>query len=220
MRTVKPDRHITYHEVRDALAEPGCAICRLAVKAVSSYLSGFLWESVNDPAARAAIRDARGFCNYHTHLLTEMASSLSLAIIYEDLVAVAVEDLAHACPGMRRGRRRASVCPACRMRDEATRRYQDALVGALPDPDWRGRLAASDGLCFGHAMQACALAQGESRAFLVELAERKLTILKAELAEVIRKNDYRFSDEPWGAESGSPRRAAAMMAGAPGGIAG
>jgi hypothetical protein len=213
------DKHMTYHEVREALAEPGCAICRLAVKAVSSYLSGMLWESVNDPGARGAIRAARGFCNYHTHVLAEMASSLSLAIIYEDLVGAALEDLADACSGMRRRRRRAPECPACRMRAEATRRYLDVLTAEIPDPDWRAHLEASDGLCFGHAVQACSLTQGENRAFLLEIAERKLMALKAELAEVIRKNDYRFSDEPWGSESDSPRRAALMMAGVPGGIA-
>jgi hypothetical protein len=37
--------------------------------------------------------------------------------------------------------------------------------------------------------------------------------LHAELAEIIRKHDYRYRDEPWGPEKDAWSRAAAKLAG-------
>jgi hypothetical protein len=43
-----------YHELLEALSEPGCAVCRRAEEAVDDVIAGFLHEHVNDPGFRAA----------------------------------------------------------------------------------------------------------------------------------------------------------------------
>ena len=65
MAMKQPSRHMTYHDLREALAEPGCAFCRLVARAVDRYLRALLYESVNDPGLREKLRASRGFCRGH-----------------------------------------------------------------------------------------------------------------------------------------------------------
>jgi hypothetical protein len=50
------NRTMSFYDLRDALSEPGCPICRLKARAAERYLDGLLWESVNDPGVRAQVR--------------------------------------------------------------------------------------------------------------------------------------------------------------------
>jgi hypothetical protein len=50
-------RTMSYYDLRDALAQPGCPVCRLKADAVKHHLDGLLWESVNDVGVRHACRD-------------------------------------------------------------------------------------------------------------------------------------------------------------------
>ena len=57
------------------------------------------------------------------------------------------------------------------------------------------------------------LKESESFESLLSIEREKLAALQLELAELIRKNDYRFSEEDWGAESDSWRRAIQILYG-------
>ncbi len=214
-------RHMTYYELREAMETRECPICHLAVRAVTSYFSGLLWESVNDAGVREKIRAARGYCNVHMRQMVMLAGSLSLAIIARDLVETMIDDLPDSSPAPRllpHKRPSASQCPACRVREMAAQRYLTTFVAHLNEPDWRDQFLASKGLCRIHTARARALANGDERQFLMDAARRHLESLKAELDEVIRKNDYRFNGEPWGDERDAPQRAAGIIAGSPGGV--
>ena len=52
-------------ELKDALALPGCALCRIGEDAARRYLRFLLHESVNDVAVRARLIAAWGFCRRH-----------------------------------------------------------------------------------------------------------------------------------------------------------
>src|SRR5574341_1501685 len=77
---------MSFYDLRDALAQPGCAICRLKAQAVEQYLDGLLWESVNDPGVRANIRQTRGFCHEHAWRLVRNGASVGVAIIMQDVL--------------------------------------------------------------------------------------------------------------------------------------
>ena len=66
MAARRPSKHMTYHSLREALAAPGCAFCRLVASAVDRYLRALLHESVNDPEVRERLRASRGFCREHS----------------------------------------------------------------------------------------------------------------------------------------------------------
>jgi hypothetical protein len=228
---------MVYHRVLDALGEDGCPLCRLRREAVHRYLDSLLYESVNDVGLRQTLLRSRGFCAEHAWALVRLGDSLGTAIIYQDQVAEAIRDVqqaARAVSALRRrglwradgprdgtpaavlrGRRTpAAPCPACQVADEATARYLSSLVAHLDDPEVRRAIERSAFLCLPHLTGALEAARtpDEARAML-EITEAKLTDLRAELAELIRKRDYRFAHEPHGEEQTSWLRAVGHLVG-------
>jgi hypothetical protein len=67
---------------------------------------------------------------------------------------------------------------------------------SLDDAALREALENSDGLCFPHLSQLFLEIQRPADVgFLLTLTKTKLETRQAEMAEVIRKNDHRFSSE-------------------------
>src|SRR3979409_961668 len=87
-------RDSTAFEVREALPQAGCPVCRLAVRSVGRWLASVAYDQVNDVDLRNELRAARGFCNVHAHRwLTEVRSVLGTAIVYEDLLKAGLREL-------------------------------------------------------------------------------------------------------------------------------
>jgi hypothetical protein len=77
---------MSFYDLRDALAQPGCAVCHLKAEGTERYLDGMLWENVNDPGVRCDIRRARGFCHEHAWELVRDGASVGIAIIVRDVL--------------------------------------------------------------------------------------------------------------------------------------
>jgi hypothetical protein len=227
-------RHTTYFELVAALGEPGCALCRLATRSVREYFSALGYEQVNDVELRDALRAADGYCRRHAWLFLEQGGNrLGVAIIYRDLVQHARERLGGRGLGLasgvgrrlgrllggERGDQRYSArpgagCAACRVEAEAEARYRGTLLAHLGEAELRQRFAASSGLCQPHLARALAAGgSGSDRSWLEADAARRLDGLVAELDEYIRKHDYRFRQEGFGAEEDSPQRAVERIVG-------
>jgi hypothetical protein len=196
------------------LARPGCAVCHLTQRAVTRFLRSLAYEQVNDVQLRAELRAAHGFCRPHAQRWVGMAGNvLGTAIIYRDVITAALNSLEAADRGGLRGllgsRARTAACVACRAEAEAQDRFIDALLEALDEP----MVARSEGLCLPHTRRA--VERGGARAEpLVRLARQHAEQIVADLDEVVRKEDYRYKDEPrTEAERTAPRRAVAWTTG-------
>jgi len=228
-------------ELRDALSEPGCPICRLKTSTAKRYLDGLLWESVNDPGVRDRLRRSQGFCHEHGWDLVWPGASLGVAILMRDVltdVLTAVEG-AHfsALPALSLRRVRESLvtcqssaatadlvhlltpkarCPACIKVEQMEDIYLNTLVDHLLGED--GLLTpyeASDGLCLPHFRQALSHVRDEAVFEAIVGAQQAIwQRLTDQLSEAIRKSDYRFRDEPAGDESGAWLRGIAALSGA------
>lgn len=233
----------TFYDLRDALALPGCPICRLVHRAAGKYIDALLWEMVNDPQARQDIRRAQGFCHAHAWRFVHSGPTLGATIIAHDLLRNALRAVVAGVPGqaprslanrvldrLRPGDADAAVaddlarrlvpetgCPAC---DQA-RITQDIAIDTLleqldGDDGLLGPFQASDGLCLIHLRSVAARARNS--ATLGQLLAAQAAIwerLTDHLAECIRKCDYRFAGEDRGAETGACLRAVAALAGSP-----
>jgi hypothetical protein len=235
LRPGAPGRDMTYHRLLEALAEPDCPVCALRSAAVHRYLEGILYESVNDVGLRHTLVRSRGFCREHAWELAAFGDSLATAILYKDQVVEAIEDLrqARGRSGTPRGagrtrrpdaagpavlvrRRRTpdAPCPACRIADEATGRYLSALIQHIDSPELRQAIDRSAFLCLPDVLRTLELAAGSDPArVILDIAEAKLAALHQDLAELIRKRDYRFAQEPKGAEQTSWLRAIGQLVG-------
>ena len=95
-------RDATAFEVREALREPGCAVCRLSQRSVARLLRSVAYEQVNDLSLRSNLRKRGGFCNAHAHQwLREARSVLGTALIYKDVLQTALRELESETIGQR-----------------------------------------------------------------------------------------------------------------------
>jgi hypothetical protein len=208
----RPSRHMTYHDLRDALGDTGCALCRLVGSAVDRYLRAILYESVNDPGLREKLRASRGFCREHAWQVQRRGSPLSISILWQDLLSLEPQPGDSRRGASNHGRR---ACPACVVATEAEERYLGTLLEHLEADGLHDSYAASDGLCLPHLHTALAQSPAGVKDFLLAVESRKLGELSEELSEIIRKNDYRFREEPWGSEKDAWVRATRKLAGEP-----
>ncbi|MCS6843608.1 MAG: DUF6062 family protein [Caldilineales bacterium] len=221
-------QHTTEFELQEALRGGGCALCWLSHRAGYRYLDSFSYESVNDPGLRNRLQASHGLCRQHAWALAGMrGSSLGVAIVYRDVLGVleqAVQGsgksggLLALFKGSEEGTSLPSPsqpCPACEAEAEATQRYLAVLLNALDRAEVAQAFVAAGGLCYGHLRQAfdAAAPQQWQRLRASQLAVYEG--LRNELQEFIRKNDYRFRDEGFGAEGDSWRRAVAAVVGLP-----
>jgi uncharacterized protein DUF6062 len=227
-------RDMAYHRLLEALGEAGCPVCSLRHAAVHRYLEGILYESVNDVGLRQTLIRSRGFCREHAWELVGLGDSLATAIIYRDQVVQAIETVQHAsgrsdgkrdfgsrtaaaggpAAFIRRRRTAEAPCPACHVADEATARYLSALVQHVADPEVRAAIERSSFLCLPDAVRALEISRSPDQIrTILEITAAKLSRLHEDLAELIRKRDYRFAHEPKGEEQTSWFRAVGQLVG-------
>jgi len=230
-----------FHDLRDALAKPGCPVCRLNAAAAERYIDGLLWENVNDPSVREQFRRARGFCHQHSSKLVRPGASLGVAILMHDvlqsMLGVMEEARFEALPALSLRRAQESLdpaqpsaataelvgrltpqarCPVCVHIEETKDIYLTTLVEHLSGtagllPSYQ----ASDGLCLTHFRRALRFVRDREVFHSIVNAQRAIwRRLEGHLAEAIRKSDYRFRDEPPGDESGAWLRGIAALTGA------
>jgi hypothetical protein len=221
-------RDSTAYEVREALGEAGCAVCRLSLRSVSRLIGSIAYEQVNDIALRQQLRQAGGFCNPHAfQWLAEARSVLGTALIYRDVLQAGLNAIDGAGPangqrarllrGLLGSRQPDAECPACQAQAEAEARYLEALLAVLAgDSEALAVFDASDGACRRHTLAAVRSGR-EGAEHVVRRTRQVVEGMLGDLEEVIRKEDYRFRHEArTEAERDVPARAIAWAAGADG----
>ncbi|MGQ9683607.1 MAG: DUF6062 family protein [Anaerolineae bacterium] len=170
MERRSPAKHTLYFELRTALEQEGCPICRLGLRAVDRYFDALTYEGVNDPIARAELRAARGFCYPHAwQFAIEVHDGLGTALIYRDILihVLRTANRLGAVTGSRqpqdeRARRPVQLgpsapCPACRTLERASHRYLDTLLIHLGEAEMQSAFLAGPGLCRPHLSAALSL---------------------------------------------------------------
>ncbi len=219
----------TYFELVEALQQEGCALCRLSQRAVERYLKGMLYENVNDVTVQEKLKETQGFCPAHSELLLRQGNSLGTAILYRAILGHLSRDFTTEAAtnwmerltqqGAREERRiptPRAPCPACEQRDDAALRYFKPLQKLHTDGELAVSFAAGSGFCLPHLRQVTARLRGEALERLLQYQQERWEELRAELAEIIRKNDYRFQGEGFGAERDAWLRAVRAVVGEPG----
>lgn len=228
------------YKLVEACRETGCPVCRLAQRGVERYLDSQFYENVNSPAWRDQLRASLGFCHEHAWLAVDkrLGDALGFSIIYHDLVSGVLNRLDDGGSRARPPRRWTSLltqvpesarrliekmlaaitprkrCPVCEQRDEITRHTVSTLVAELEMPEIVEALQASEGLCLQHLRIALEHVRDAAACEqLLDIHRTKLEGLKAELAEFIRKSDYRVIAEGFGSEGNAWLRAVRLMIG-------
>jgi hypothetical protein len=228
-------KNITYLDLMDACQKPGCLVCTLTDEMVESYIRMLFHEHVNDPPSRDKLRMSHGLCYQHSWLAIDeqLGNALGIAIISHDVVRKLLKDFSELSlnpdrfanfkkwiPGGEKGPLRESwfvpeqVCPACLHQDLVEERVLNTLVDSVPKEALFDAIQDSDGICLPHLRKSLSRkAKTESVQMLLNLAKDRWEKLETELAEFIRKNDYRFNKEGFGGERDSWLRTTANLKG-------
>ena len=200
------EKHMVFHELKDALSHGDCPICFLAERSVARDIDGLFHEMVNDYGVAVKLKRSGGFCEKHSEQILRTDESLGIAIIYKRLLDVYIGLLQKvaAIPKL-------TSCPFCVTYSEAEQRYLHALLDHWDE--LKESFIATSILCINHTQNALAAAGKRSkiREELLDVQTKKLGKLSAELEELCRKYDYRFKDEEWGKEKDVWQRAVKLM---------
>jgi hypothetical protein len=209
----------TIYELRLASHKPGCPVCTLIHRAGTRYMEGIFNESMLDPDVRQKLVKSLGFCYNHTwqSIDLKLSDALGHAILYQDLVKDAIQKIVEneQNPGNKLTSALESLaeCPACMIEEAALERILDTIVVALRNEDFVTEFRQSSGLCLPHLQLLLPKLDRKRQTTILGFQFECLENLKGELAEFIRKSDYRFRDESIGKEGDSYKRAAALIHG-------
>lgn len=216
-------KHMVYYEVLESFQKGNtCAMCDLEIRDVRRYLESILYEYVNDAGVRKDLIRSRGYCHRHAHMLLELGDGLGTAILYHEQAVSFLNSLVKqnslsgklGLKSMPEIWNNGDICPACRNQMQSRNRYINTFLKWLHDAEMQKVFTSSPGLCVPHLLVVLSQTNGsELKQYLLEKHVDKFKILEKELAEFIRKQDYRFSREPMGAEKDSWQRAVTLMAG-------
>lgn len=224
-------------DLQQAFPQPGCCICRLLDRDERRYFDALVYEQVNDGGLRDVLRKTRGYCVAHVEALAATPNApLGAAILAQDLLETLLTTLpehvtdqpVQLWSAIRSALRTGSefdaltnmlggdgTCPACMHFNQFARLYVETLVSSLAEADVRGAYGHSAGLCLPHLLLA--FQYGRTRAGLEELLAHQASAwgrLNHDLAEYIRKHDYRFQAEGMApCQQDSWRRAWHMLSG-------
>ncbi len=197
-----------------------CVVCTAISASVTRALKAFFSEFVNDPDQRYKLRDSGGFCTSHLPAVQSAGDPLSLAIVYADLCDQILDrwksksqKRSNRMSPFGRAKNETAVCPACSLQAEAQTRYTRALAAGISvAADSRlDQFSNRQLLCSFHVDAVAALLPAAARNRFVLTQSSLLEALKAELMEIIRKNDYRYRGEEWGTERDSWLQALSMV---------
>jgi hypothetical protein len=217
------------------IAEPGCPVCAAEVAAVDACLAALPARMLNCTDKAVNICTAAGLCNADGWRLLSLVPQSAACQVWH-VARQAVGDVLRsidAPPRRPRGKRLLSLVPGCnagaepageriarqlRPRDEcpgcrARAVAAVAVVGPLIE-SMGSQPRGSAGQCLRHLVFSLRLAPDpEVKSKLIQAQICWYAALMSDLDEYTRKHDYRFRDEPWGAEANAPRRAIAWVAG-------
>ena len=209
----------TIYELRLACKKPGCPVCTLVQRAGARYIEGTFNESMLDPGIRQKLAESMGFCYEHTwqSIDLKLSDALGQAILYQDLVkhvlATIAENEHNSSQDLASALGRATGCPACRIEEDILERIIDSLASVLREAGFVGDFRLSNGLCLPHLKRLLPKLDQKRQVVVLGHQRARMESLKGELAEFIRKSDYRFRDEVIGGEGDSYKRAADMVKG-------
>ncbi len=230
-----------FREMYGAFTKSGCPFCRLLAREATRYIDSVLWGMVNDPAFRDELNLARGYCREHAWFLDREGAALGAAILMQDVLQTLLDQMdkrnfrqskgsslqkimdtfsvspsGGAISKLTANLAPQTACPICVKLKTTEQHYTSTLIKNFSGPNAFAEVfESSDGLCLLHFRSVLTQARrGPNLRAFIEAQKTVWQRLNIDLNEFIRKNDYRFRDEPFGKEGDSWLRALEAISGA------
>lgn len=211
--------------LHEALAKPGCGLCRLVERAVRIHIFTLYYDLAMDTGVRDDLRESRGLCREHLWLAVEMerqrhGAGGGLAVILEDVLNAiqaridksAAEDASQAWraawPWHLASHHFGSPvdeaihprrpCSACAIRDQTSSLFCGTLARYADQPAIREALASSWGLCLPHWGGVITAAPTHTcRHTLLGLQQVKARAVLHDLQTALQAGGVHTANEAW-----------------------
>jgi hypothetical protein len=238
------DRSSEAEALQAACRNEGCPVCTVVLAGVARAMDTWSYEGFTNVGHRQEVMRARGFCPLHTWQLAQRNNAFQLGVVYENILSALLEELedeekrAAAKKAGRNWPREIKQllqpgsppeqdsphlyeqCTFCKLQASTEKRLIERLVGLLQSEEAMSvLLSQSTGLCRVHFAQAERYVENhapEQRHTLISCQRTCVQRALGGVRELVRKHDYRFSQEEHGEEMTSWRRAAFLCVGNPG----
>jgi hypothetical protein len=228
------EKWIDYLDLLDALKIPGCPLCNSTKEMSLEFLDNLYYERVLDVGTRVSLIKAKGFCNWHAWMSTELRHSDSgIAIIYKHLLDIEIEKLSKLAKGRGSSAKKwtlrpwkkylyailsswtnKSSCPICESIQDFVGFKEGVLLDFIDEDEFSKEFEKSSGICVRHLIHIIkTFYTHPNLSLLVEKQLQKYKFLSYELGEYDRKRAYQFSNEPKGSEVDSWKRVLEQFAG-------
>jgi hypothetical protein len=225
---------IDYFDLKEAPKIPGCPLCNRIKELSWKFLDNLYYERVLDGGTRVGLTEAKGFCNWHAWMSTEIRHSDSrIAIIYKQLLDNEIEKLSHWTKARGPLDRKLepknwkkylsailsswtnmACCPICEAVQEHERFHEGVLLDFIDEEEFSQEFEKSSGVCIRHLVRIMeTFGEHPNLPRLIVRQLQKYKFLSYELGEYERKLDYRFSEEPKGSEVDSWERVLEQFSG-------
>jgi len=189
----KKEKHAICYEILDAMRKTGCPICNILRSLEEETIKYMLYGQVNDPAVRRKLRESLGLCPYHAWLLADIVRGnpeidlLGPSIIYEDMLRTYLEE-----------KKEVGECFLCSKTREFEKIYVEEMASCIGiDENMLEEYRKSRSiLCRRHYEMLLENLDERLAEKLKMIQREKLDRIMHNLAEYIRKQDYRVEEQP------------------------
>jgi hypothetical protein len=161
-RRPRPEKHLPYFQFIKGLSRPGCPICSQTSASLDDWFENLLYESANDRPLRHRFDAEHGLCQRHAHSLCASNDGLGAAIIYRNVLELALASLDRGAPPPLN----AGGCVACDHEADADSRHVGLVADFLDEEEMKKGLSSSSGLCMPHVAAVLRLRRDPPRWFL------------------------------------------------------
>jgi len=221
-----PEKHIPYFVVLEGVtSSQGCFFCSLEQSVVEKYFEELLYEHVNDPGIRKALRASAVYCSKHAQQLLRRGDSFGTSILYADQMRGFLEVFDGLTKASMKSRAKAARiwiehdgCPACAAQKDARQRYIEVFIEWFHEEEMQNSFRDSNGLvCLSHFLAVLGAFTDRHQADLFrEITKTKCMELLTQMQEFQRKANWMHCREEVGKERDSWIRAVEFFAGGKG----
>ncbi len=209
-----PSTHPLALEVKRALKQAGCPICRIGDEALKTNLSWLLKQDYDSPSRLTKILEGGGFCRTHAAWIAAHGPDYAGSVMMEKLAShyegavkawiLALErgadkrSLRRLRPDLRRMFPSTETCVACQTVQASEAAAIRQLVNLLAEEGEKNRnlYAVSDGLCARHFTHSMEIAPQAVALFLARDMERRLEALTGELRGFLKQPAFSSRKAP------------------------
>ena len=87
------EKHLAYYKVLDSLKAEECPVCFLVKDSIEKYFADILYEKITNVDFNKKLREARGFCNFHSYKFLNYNDGLAVALTHKLLMQDAIKEL-------------------------------------------------------------------------------------------------------------------------------